>query len=65
MTIFNTIYDGGRRIPYVYQRAQEFMSGRWHRRDGDTYGIVAPQPPIKEPSSADDPPGDLRPTPER
>ena len=39
-----------------------YLSGRWHRRDGDSYGIVQAQPPIvlPEPDSADHPPGDLR-----
>lgn len=40
---------------------QQFMSGRWHRRSGDVYGILT-QP---EPADADRPPGNLRPTDER
>ena len=61
--IFNTIYDSdGKRRPFQYSRASFYISGRWPRRDGDTYGIVAPQPPIKiaEPARADDPSGDIR-----
>jgi hypothetical protein len=40
-----------------------YLSGRWHRRDGDSYGIVQAQPKLKlpEPESADDPSGDIRP----
>lgn len=46
--IFNTIYDANRRrIPFQWAGSNIFMSGRWRRRDGDTYGIVPPQPPIK------------------
>jgi hypothetical protein len=34
-----------------------YLSGRWHRRDGNVYGIVAAQPPLKLPElkRADDP----------
>ena len=41
---------------------QRFLSGRWPLRDGDSYGTVAAQPPIKlaEPEGADDQAGDLR-----
>jgi hypothetical protein len=44
-----------------------YLSGRWHRRDGNVYGIVAAQPPLKlpEPDRADDPPGHLRPSDQR
>lgn len=37
------------------------MSGRWHRRDGDSYGIVR-QPGVKrlEPDRANNQTGDLR-----
>lgn len=66
MTVFNTIYDPKTRMrmPFWYPRALEYMSGRWHRRDGDTYANIPPQPPIKlaEPESADDPSGDIRST---
>jgi hypothetical protein len=56
------------------------LSGRWHRRDGNVYGIVAAQPPLKLPEPrppsmgtdpqqafphADDPPGHLRPPDQR
>lgn len=47
-----------------------WLSGRWPRRDGNSYGIVAAQPPIQEPSPepavhADDPTGYLRSTDQR
>lgn len=64
----NTIYDrSGKRVPYQYAGGNRFMSGRWYRRDGDTYGNVAPQPKTPPPSPeppvhADDPTGHLRPT---
>jgi hypothetical protein len=35
-----------------------YLSGRWHRRDGDGYGIV-PRPGVHD---ADHPPRDLRPS---
>jgi hypothetical protein len=40
---------------------QRFMSGRWHRRDGDGYGIF-PRPGEHH---ADHPPGNLRPSDQR
>jgi hypothetical protein len=41
--------------------AQRFMSGRWHRRDGDGYGIF-PRPGEHH---ADHSPGNLRPSDQR
>lgn len=41
---------------------QQYMSGRWHRRDGNVYGIsINPQ----EVADADSPPRNLRPTYQR
>jgi len=40
-----------------------YMSGRWHRRDGDVYGIVTQN--AKQVDNADRPPGDIRSTDER
>jgi hypothetical protein len=47
------------------RNAGRYLSGRWHRRDGDVYGIVQRQPPIPVPDDADNPPGDLRPPHQR
>lgn len=64
----DTVYDkDGRRVPFLYPRGLRYMSGRWLRRDGDTYGTVAPQPqtplPRPEPAvHADNPTGHLRPS---
>ena len=43
---------------------QRYLSGRWPLRDGDSYGIVSAQPPLKiaEPDGADDQAGDIRPS---
>lgn len=46
---------------------QGLMSGRWHRRDGDSYGIVR-QPGVRRDTDlpdADNQTGDLRPLTER
>ena len=51
-----------KRSELVVKVVQGLMSGRWHRRDGDAYGIVR-QPGV--PRDADNPPGDLRLTSER
>lgn len=63
----NTIYDHGRRMGYAFRPSLRYMSGRWPRRDGDTYGIVAAQPvnplPSPEPTvDGNDPTGHLRPS---
>ena len=66
---FNSIYDAsGNRVPYDHTGGNVRMSGRWPRRDGDTFGIVARQPATPQPSpepevSANDPTGHLRPSP--
>ena len=51
-----------KRAELVQRVITGLMSGRWHRRDGDVYGIVR-QP--GEPRDADNPPGDLRSTHQR
>ena len=38
--------------------SQSYMSMRWHRRDGDVYGIVTQSKEVAD--NADRPPGDLR-----
>lgn len=56
-----------RRSELVTKVVQGLMSGRWHRRDGDSYGIVR-QPGVNRDTdlpNADNPPGDLRPSSER
>lgn len=65
----NNLQSLMRAIPVGIPR---YLSGRWPLRDGDTYGIVAPQPPLigpgdgREPSdNADNPPGHIRSTDER
>lgn len=66
--INTTIYDEtGKRVPYQYSGSNAFLSGRWRRRDGDIYGNIPPQPSteLAEPVSADNPPGNLRPSSER
>lgn len=67
--VYNTIYDPvtHQRMPFQFTGGNVYMSGRWRRRDGDTYGNIAPQPPIElaEPDSADDTPGHLRPPAKR
>jgi hypothetical protein len=50
-----------RSAPAAATFAQRFMSGRWHRRDGDGYGIF-PRPGEHH---ADHPPGNLRPSDQR
>lgn len=40
----------------------QYMSGRWHRRSGDVYGIDVQAPGVKD---AYGPPGDLRPPDQR
>jgi hypothetical protein len=47
-----------KRSELVTKVVTSLMSGRWHRRDGDSYGIVR-QPGVPRPD-ANDPPGDLR-----
>jgi hypothetical protein len=43
-----------------------YLSGRWHRRDGNVYGIVQAQPKlVLGPPHADDPSGNLRPSHQR
>jgi len=45
---------------------QQYMSGRWHRRDGDIYGIQTQR--LKAPADvkdADSTPGNIRPPDER
>lgn len=37
-------------MPPPIHRGARYMSGRWPLRDGDTYGAVAPQPPVTMPS---------------
>ena len=66
----NSIYDRARtgmpRRPYEYTGSNIYISGRWPRRDGDSYGIVQAQPKISETVGpkidANDPTGNLRPT---
>lgn len=56
-----------KRTELVTRVVQSLMSGRWHRRDGDSYGIVR-QPGVNRDTDlphADNPPGDLRPSSER
>jgi hypothetical protein len=43
--------------------AEQFMSGRWRRRDGDVYGVVGQND--KQIEHADSTPRDIRPTDER
>jgi len=56
-------------LPYALKRQvraaadQMFMSGRWRRRDGDVFGIVAQND--EQVKNADRPPRDLRSTDER
>jgi hypothetical protein len=38
-----------------------YLSGRWHRRDGNVYGIVQAQPPLRLPEPHADDPGTSRP----
>ena len=42
--------------------AQQYMSGRWHKRDGNVYGTDVQAPGVKDAYS---PPGDLRPPDQR
>lgn len=45
----------------VSGRNASLLSGRWHRRDGDAYGIVRePGQPNPEKPHADNPSGDVR-----
>lgn len=61
VALIETVVD--RRLAEIARHnAGLYMSGRWHRRDGDSYGIVQRQPKVPVPDNADDPPGDLRPS---
>jgi hypothetical protein len=48
-------------LPQPHGRGNDLLSGRWHRRDGDGYGIF-PRPGEHH---ADHPPGNIRPPHQR
>jgi len=55
-------------LPYALRRqvraaTDQFMSGRWRRRDGDVYGVVSQND--KQIANADRTPRDIRSTDER
>ena len=47
----------------VRAAGQQYMSMRWHRRDGNVYGIVSQSKEVAD--NADSAPGDLRPPDQR